>query len=71
MFKLRSTMEDVAEKLFGRFLPHVEAQAQDDCGEWNIIIGQCCPEPWGNRTWRSCPWGEVQYGCNPGPHCIM
>jgi hypothetical protein len=37
MFKLRSMMEDVAEKLFGRFLPQVKAQA-DDC-QWKY---GCC-----------------------------
>jgi hypothetical protein len=39
MLKLRSAMEDVAEKLFGRFLPQVEAKA-NDC-QWRY---GCCDE---------------------------
>lgn len=38
MFKLRSMMEDVAEKLFGRLLPQVEARA-DHC-PW--YYAGCC-----------------------------
>jgi hypothetical protein len=38
MFKLRSMMEDVAEKLFGRFLPEVEAKAS----HCDYILLGCC-----------------------------
>jgi hypothetical protein len=39
MLKLRLRMEDVAEKLFGRFLPQVEVQA-NDCQPWELK--GCC-----------------------------
>lgn len=42
MFKLRSMMEDVAEKLFGRFLPEVEAQASN-CPTYHFN-GCCGPQ---------------------------
>lgn len=50
MLKLRSMMENIAEKLFGRFLPEVEAQAS--CTEWEPI-GCCGPfnGQWNFRRW--------------------
>ena len=40
MFTLRSTLENVAEKVFGRLLPQVEARAF--CGNCQEIPQGCC-----------------------------
>jgi hypothetical protein len=59
MLKLRSMMEDVAEELFGSFLPKIEAQAS--CTQWNPI--GCCGAS--NEQWhlrRYC-WPPVD-GCD-------
>jgi hypothetical protein len=67
MLKLRLMMEDVAEKLFGRFLPQVEAQANehcDPCTPWEVY--GCCD--WQIQERRYC-WGcqQEQYRCTG--HC--
>jgi len=67
MLRLRSMMEDVAERLFGRFLPHVEAKAT--CGQW-IVTNECCPPGQGNVCYLDpCDGGPRQWGCTGAPHC--
>lgn len=62
MFKLRSMMEDVAEKLFGQLLPQVEARAVScqDCTTWEYA--GCCGIQ--KRSRRYC-WDcqQEQYKC--------
>jgi hypothetical protein len=58
MLKLRSMMEDVAEKLLGRFLPQIEAEAM--CSYWeerNVYTG-CCPSD-------ACGYLVQKRECNP------
>lgn len=64
MVKLRSMIEDVAEKLFGRFLPQIEAQAS--CSGWEP--DGCCPvDKWQFKQYcfphpPGCPGGWC-YSC--------
>jgi hypothetical protein len=55
MLKLRSMMEDVAEKLFSRLLPQVEARA-DHC-TWEYI--GCCDGGTKKHTREICDSGPT------------
>jgi hypothetical protein len=61
MLKLRSMMEDMAEKLFGQFLPQVKAQADDhDCAPWEP--SGCCGPNLDQWEWkRYCPFRNPQW----------
>jgi hypothetical protein len=69
MLKLRSMMEGVAEKLFGRFLPLIEVKAS--CSGWQL--DGCCGWYEQSRLRRWCPqnppgeeWEEICTG-----HCAV
>jgi hypothetical protein len=54
MLKLRLMMEDVAEKLFGRLLPQVEAQASCNCSSQPWVPDGCCPGGAQQYLYRIC-----------------
>lgn len=62
MSRLRSTIQHLAEKVFGRLLPQVEARA--DCSSWEFA--GCCG--YLNGQWyskRYCyPPGQWEYDCS-------
>jgi hypothetical protein len=57
MLKLRSMMEDMAEKLFGRYVPQVRAQASN-C-EWQFV--GCCGDQ-GSKIFLSLVCGGSHTG---------
>jgi hypothetical protein len=67
MFKLRSMMEDVAEKLFGRLLPQVEARAGHNCTPWEPD-GCCGPTLGQFQLKRYCP-PDGQHGGHWQENC--
>jgi hypothetical protein len=69
MLKLRSMMEDMAEKLFGRFLPQVKAQAHGSgCAAWEPV-GCCGPnlDQWDFKQY--CPFPEPHWHTNCSGIC--